>query len=135
MNTAPPSGPAYRAFVRSSGAIAAVLAILLNVVLPLAVAPGARAGDAIDLAMAICHGGAAGPVESDPARTPAPSGPYGHDCCAACLPPLSHALVPPVAEGPRAIAAPSVILGAHRDDTIALRTAVASFRPRAPPAA
>jgi len=112
-----------------------MLAILINVILPLAAAPGARAGDAIDLATTICHGGAAGSVDGNPDRTPAPGGSYGHDCCVACLPPLSHALVPPFAEGPRAIPAPSVILGILRDSTTPLRIAVASFRPRAPPLA
>ena len=119
----------------SSGAIGALFAILLNVLLPLALAVGLRATDPFDFSAAICHGGGARTAAVNPAGTPAdPSrGNGGHDCCAACLLPLAHALVPPQAGSATRPAPLPIVRRLDRNDTALRQSLPPPFRSRAPP--
>lgn len=114
----------------------ALFAILLNVMLPLAIAVSVRATDPYDFTAAICHGGSARTAAVNPAAAPVsdPSqGPGDHDCCAACLLPLSHALIPPQVAGTIAAAPLPIVRHLDRDDAAPRQSLPPPFRSRAPP--
>lgn len=128
-------GSMDRGPARSVGATAAILAVFLNLVLPLALAARERADDRFDFAAAICHGGAAAVSTAgvEPASPQPVEGSAGHDCCPACVTPLAHALMPPPAVGIANLAAMPLGPGIHRSQPSPTDPGQLSFRSRAPP--
>jgi hypothetical protein len=130
-----PSRP-VRQPLRCWGAIGALSAILLNILLPPVLPVGVRASDPFGFSAAICDGRGAGAATLDAAGTsaPAPSPAGGdHECCAACLLPFAHALIPPQAVA--ALAAAPLRIGriGGKGDAAMRQSLQPVFRSRAPP--
>jgi hypothetical protein len=113
------------------------LAIVLNLILPLALATQENARGGFDFSAAICHGGAVVLSKSTGGPgTPHPlNGVGSHDCCIACLTSLTHALLPPTDAVNVDIVAVPHRHGVDRDGIAPADAGRLSFRSRAPPIA